>query len=164
MDMKYRGRYKEYQRKYHLLHKNDSGYKKRRYKNARKYIERNKENVSNYHKKYNHEWYLKNRDLNEFKVKKRIQGRKYDEQHKVERYLKNKLWRMAHKDRYKKYTLTKEWYARQKAYKAVQSGKIQRLPCAICGKTPTEMHHPDYNKPFLVVHLCKPCHAKLHRM
>ncbi len=164
MDIKYQGRYKEYQRKYHLLQKNDLDYKKRRYKVARKYIERNQKKVSEYHKKYNHEWYLKNKDSEKFKEKQREKNRRYDERHKAERYLKNKIWRMAHSERWKKYALTKEWYARQKTYRAVKSGKIKRLPCAICGNTTTEMHHPDYNKPFLVVHLCKPCHSKLHRL
>lgn len=42
------------------------------------------------------------------------------------------------------------------------SGKIQREPCAICGKQQAEGHHLDYTKPLLIVWLCTACHRDEH--
>jgi len=46
---------------------------------------------------------------------------------------------------------------------AVRSGKIKRSPCVECGAVKVEGHHTDYDKPFDVVWLCRPCHSKRHR-
>lgn len=46
--------------------------------------------------------------------------------------------------------------------KAIRSGQLQRQPCALCGATRTEAHHPDYSKPLEVVWVCRPCHFKIH--
>ena len=47
---------------------------------------------------------------------------------------------------------------------------IPKLPCqwlledgTECGVEPTERHHPDYDKPMDVVHLCKEHHGLTHR-
>ena len=38
------------------------------------------------------------------------------------------------------------------AYKtALKRGKLQRLPCMVCGETEADGHHPDYSKPLEVV-------------
>lgn len=42
------------------------------------------------------------------------------------------------------------------------SGKIKRGVCH-CGKTKTQAHHEDYNKPLDVVWLCVDHHMELHR-
>lgn len=42
---------------------------------------------------------------------------------------------------------------------AIESGKIQRLPCEICGNPKSEAHHEDYTKPLYVRWLCR-----LHHM
>lgn len=44
----------------------------------------------------------------------------------------------------------------------LRRGKIQRQPCATCGDPTSQMHHPDYDKPLLVVWLCRKCHLQLH--
>ncbi len=50
--------------------------------------------------------------------------------------------------------------ARKILNRAVKSGKIDRLPCAVCGKNEgrIEAHHEDYAKPLEVIWLCKPHH------
>ena len=34
--------------------------------------------------------------------------------------------------------------------------------CADCGGGPIELHHPDYDDPWRVVPLCRPCHMRRH--
>lgn len=51
---------------------------------------------------------------------------------------------------------------RSRTRAAIKGGAIQKQPCVICGKTPTEAHHEDYGRPFNVVWLCKKHHAKIH--
>jgi hypothetical protein len=43
-----------------------------------------------------------------------------------------------------------------------QSGSIKSEPCAFCGEEPSQAHHPDYDKPLLIVWLCANCHRKIH--
>ena len=65
---------------------------------------------------------------------------------------------------------TKEWYQNNKerlrikyAVKyALQTGKIKRIPCMICGNENVEGHHPDYSRPIDVVWLCKKHHEEIH--
>jgi hypothetical protein len=41
----------------------------------------------------------------------------------------------------------------------VKRGKVQRGPCAICGRMdPVEAHHRDYQLPYFVVWLCRGHH------
>lgn len=40
--------------------------------------------------------------------------------------------------------------------------RADALECTDCGKRAAEYHHPDYEKPFEVVPLCRSCHAKRH--
>lgn len=54
-------------------------------------------------------------------------------------------------------------YARRAAYWAVETGKMRKLPCRVCGLTPTEMHHSDYSKPLSVTWLCRKHHTQLHK-
>lgn len=52
--------------------------------------------------------------------------------------------------------------ARRLVQEAVAKGKIQRLPCEVCGNPRTEAHHDDYSKPFEIRHLCKQHHDQTH--
>lgn len=48
---------------------------------------------------------------------------------------------------------------------AVKAGKVVRPPaCEFCGLIEKPHgHHLDYSQPFLVVWLCRDCHAAVHR-
>lgn len=46
---------------------------------------------------------------------------------------------------------------------AVQTGRLKREPCEVCGAEPADGHHDDYAKPLEVRWLCPVCHSKLHR-
>jgi hypothetical protein len=37
---------------------------------------------------------------------------------------------------------------RQRSRDRVRAGKLQKLPCVVCGNPHSEIHHPDYNQPF----------------
>jgi hypothetical protein len=52
--------------------------------------------------------------------------------------------------------------ARRKLRWAVDSGKLVRLPCLVCGNPKSEGHHEDYNKPLEVVWLCRIHHEEVH--
>lgn len=46
---------------------------------------------------------------------------------------------------------------------AVQTGRLMKTPCALCGQTEhLHAHHRDYAKPLDVVWLCAKCHHRLH--
>ena len=47
---------------------------------------------------------------------------------------------------------------------AVRDGRINRLPCEVCGEIKSEGHHPDYSKPLEVKWLCKIHHNNIHRL
>lgn len=46
---------------------------------------------------------------------------------------------------------------------AVRDGRIERLPCFVCGES-AEAHHPDYDAPLDVVWLCSPHHKQAHAL
>lgn len=47
---------------------------------------------------------------------------------------------------------------------AVETGKLERLPCRECGSTyKTNGHHENYNYPLNVIWLCAKHHKELHR-
>jgi len=53
--------------------------------------------------------------------------------------------------------------ARWAVNRAVASGRLQRLPCEVCGYPRTDAHHHDYSKPLDIRWLCRSCHAAEHR-
>lgn len=89
----------------------------------------------------------------------------------------------ANRKRYKERTSTvagkKQEYARSKEWrdrnwkkravhnlvsKALERGRIIRpIQCERCGAEKPDAHHEDYNKPFEITWLCKPCHGARHR-
>lgn len=44
----------------------------------------------------------------------------------------------------------------------VRRGVIKRKACEKCGSVDSEMHHPDYDNPRLVIWFCRPCHMAHH--
>jgi hypothetical protein len=57
---------------------------------------------------------------------------------------------------------TNKYRARYKALNAINSGKIKRLSCEVCGEENTHAHHDDYNKPFNLRFLCPRHHRIWH--
>lgn len=53
--------------------------------------------------------------------------------------------------------------ARSYANVYLHRGKIHRKPCQKCGDVKSQMHHPNYRKPLLIIWLCRPCHISEHR-
>lgn len=46
---------------------------------------------------------------------------------------------------------------------AVRDGRLQKLPCIVCGER-AQAHHPDYDSPLAVVWLCPPHHKAVHAL
>jgi len=51
---------------------------------------------------------------------------------------------------------------RSYAHTYKRRGKLTPGPCAKCGDAASQMHHPDYDQPLLVLWLCRACHLALH--
>lgn len=47
---------------------------------------------------------------------------------------------------------------------AIRSGRLQKMPCVLCGVVKSEAHHEDYSRPLDVVWLCSAHHGELHAM
>lgn len=52
--------------------------------------------------------------------------------------------------------------ARSMSRMYVKRGLIARLPCQLCGDPAAQRHHPDYDRPLLIVWLCKNHHRAVH--
>lgn len=53
--------------------------------------------------------------------------------------------------------------ARAYLHEYVRRGKVQKLPCLICGTTENlEAHHHDYSKPLAVEWYCRTHHLEIH--
>lgn len=54
-------------------------------------------------------------------------------------------------------------WAQQALRSAVRRGLIIQEPCAECGSSFAEAHHPDYDRPMVVRWLCRLHHRQAHR-
>lgn len=52
--------------------------------------------------------------------------------------------------------------ARSYLHVYVKRGKVDKLPCEICGSERSEAHHEDYTRPLQVHWLCRDHHLELH--
>lgn len=52
--------------------------------------------------------------------------------------------------------------ARMAAHRALLRGDIIPEPCEGCGRENAEMHHPDHERPLVVIWLCRRCHSDEH--
>lgn len=92
------------------------------------------------------------------------------EQRRARIVASNTRWNKAHPE--KMLAAVKKWKAanREKclAHKAVdnavRAGRLQRLPCFICGETPTHGHHAHYGLRLGVIWLCVKHHEEAHAM
>lgn len=66
--------------------------------------------------------------------------------------------------RARKVAQAEQYSARSLLWSALLTGKLQRLPCEICGNPESEGHHDDYSKPLDVRWLCAKHHAEHHRI
>lgn len=56
-----------------------------------------------------------------------------------------------------------KYKARYVLRNAVAWGKVNKLPCEVCGEVKSQGHHPNYSKPLEVIWLCRKHHMELHR-
>jgi len=113
---------------------------------------------------YNREW------MAQWRAKRRLAGlptynKKWQTEYNAEhnqrpemKQLKARLMAIYRRDP----RLRPRHLARLQAYNAVASGVLKKLPCRVCGAENSQMHHPDYEQPLLVVWLCRKCHAEEH--
>lgn len=47
--------------------------------------------------------------------------------------------------------------------RAVETGRLTRQPCEVCGRVDSQAHHDDYDKPLDVRWLCPTHHGEIHR-
>lgn len=95
--------------------------------------------------------------------------RKYREKNrdKLRNYLReyNKNWRKFfgynNEEKWKKNNRNK-FLMEGILQRAVNYGRIERLPCEVCGNPKSQGHHSDYSKPLEVIWLCALHHKKLH--
>lgn len=52
--------------------------------------------------------------------------------------------------------------ARSTARYEIRKGRLQRQRCWRCGDPQTEMHHPNYDYPLMIIWLCRKHHVDLH--
>lgn len=91
-------------------------------------------------------------------IPKRIEARK--------EYGKTDAGKIAKKKALEKYRMkhTDRNYARIAVNNALRDGKIEKIPCLICGDEKVEGHHPDYSRPLDVVWLCNQHHREAHNL
>lgn len=58
--------------------------------------------------------------------------------------------------------MLKQRRARQDVANALRCGELERLPCEVCGRTPAQAHHDDYDQPLEVRWLCLEHHREEH--
>jgi len=77
--------------------------------------------------------------------------------------LQRKKWRtMFNKKMYHKHIDKKR--INKKFSRWFNISGMKRAPCQVCGiETQIDAHHPDYNKPFEVMWLCRSHHQKWHQ-
>ena len=56
----------------------------------------------------------------------------------------------------------KSYLAHLAVQNALNLGVIERQPCEVCRAAKSEAHHPDYNRPYDVMWLCRKHHKALH--
>ena len=113
------------------------------------------------------EWIQRNQD--KMRAYRRRWQDKNAERERERRRQKEKAWRAKHPEIYReRIRRTKLKYpekvrARNTLNNAIQAGKLERQPCALCGKV-AQAHHRDYSKPLEVEWLCSVHHGEFERI
>ena len=81
------------------------------------------------------------------------------------RYFKTKkgkeAWNRASKKSYQKHK--DKWMTRLKTRFYIKAGILKKQPCEVCGEIKVQAHHPDYNRPLLIIWLCLKHHRLLEK-
>jgi len=90
--------------------------------------------------------------------------REYDLRYYHTKKKGTQAYKLKHNERTDKYRskYPEKIKAGKKLRYAVQTGKMIREPCVVCGKPKAEAHHKDYSKPLEVIWLCSRHHTDLH--
>ncbi len=120
----------------------------------RKWRTENRDKVQASHKK----WYDLHRK-NYYEKNKEYLLRQHSEWLKTDKGKKH-LKRMGERA-FQKYP--EKFEARSILRHAVRSGKIEKLPCEMCGNNKSQGHHEDYLKPLSVRWLCEKHHKEVHK-
>jgi len=136
-------------------------------------FKKDKEKILARHKIY----YLNNKDkFKKYRLKYREKYKDVLPQMRKDYYKKNKrrlnkearVWRKNNKDLVRNRNLLFIKNNPQKkschvaVFLAIESGRLERKPCEVCGNLKVDAHHEDYNKPLDVVWLCRQHHADRH--
>lgn len=68
----------------------------------------------------------------------------------------------ARQKRWKERNPKKVW-AHASLQSAMRRGLVEKKPCEVCGHDKSEAHHPDYDRPAVVVWLCRRHHKEAHK-
>ena len=108
------------------------------------------------------------------KEKYKIYYREYQKKHKDTIRQTNRQWYVRHKHDpkikkasayHRKIYLAKfpeKYKARNAVNNAIQSGRLKKERCEVCGAKQVHGHHEDYAKPLKVVWLCPKHHVERH--
>lgn len=99
-------------------------------------------------------------DVDKYRLKNLERLRAYDKQ-KAKAYSKTETSKKT-KINYRKNNLIKG-RAHSRVQYLIESGKMKRLPCEVCGEVKSQAHHDDYNKPLDVRFLCQIHHSEHHK-
>lgn len=118
---------------------------------------------------YNRALTQKLRNNPEYQAKVRERTRKYRQRPEVKarkqelsKSPKYRAWAAQYSNRYYHTVHPERHKARQTMSNAIRDGRLERLPCVLCGNPKSEGHHEDYTRPLHVEWLCRSCHRK-HR-
>jgi ribosomal protein S27AE len=97
----------------------------------------------------------------------RARKRRYYDRNKAEVKARAAAWNKVHPEvmrkveaNYRKRFPNKQ-VAHAKVAVAIQTGRLTRKPCEVCGAKSVEAHHDDYSKPLNVRWLCKTHHMEV---
>ena len=65
------------------------------------------------------------------------------------------------RDKEQRKTFRQKVNTRVRTYMAIKQGKLEKLPCQVCGDKKSEAHHPDYSNHLLIIWLCNKHHKML---
>lgn len=108
----------------------------------------------------------------ERKMRKKASQKRYYDRNREKVNESKRQWRLNnleyHREYQEKVVRTRpenlrKTAARNAVNNGIRDGKVTRGPCEVCGKSPVEGHHDDYNKPLEVRWLCTKHHKEHHR-